>query len=108
MTDTRRYLTEEERAVFEKARRKSGKKVPKNYEGDGLRGYQAANLQQTIANAIRNERYQQDEAIHCAVELIAAKHPDKARNSPPLHETEKRSSDHEDSHQTKKRNVGTS
>lgn len=87
MTDTRRYLTE-------KARRKSGEKVPQNYEGDhydtiaarlitqwgeGLRGYQAANLQQAIANCIRNERYQQDEAIQCAAELIAAKDAEIAR-----------------------------
>ena len=91
MTDTRRYLTEEERAVFEKARRKSGEKVPQNYEGDhydtiaaslitqwgeGLRGYQAANLQQIIADCIRGE---QDAAIQCAAELIAAKDKEIAR-----------------------------
>ena len=94
MTDTRRYLTEEERDAFEKARRKSGEKVPQNYEGDhydtiaaslitqwgeGLRGYQAANLQQAVANCIRNECSQQDEAIQCAAELIAAKDAEIAR-----------------------------
>ena len=67
---------------------------PQNYEGDhydtiaaslitqwgeGLRGYQAANLQQAVANCIRNERSQQDEAIQCAAELIAAKDKEIAR-----------------------------
>lgn len=83
---------------------------PQNYEGDhydtiaaslitqwgeGLRGYQAANLQQAIANCIRNERYQQDEAIQCAAELIAARDKEIARLREALKEISiERTTDH--------------